>query len=292
MQQLQGRTAVITGAASGIGLGLAEAFTREGMNLVLCDIRAEPLDAAVEHVRRLGARAIGVVTDVSDRTSVERAADEAEATFGPIHVVANNAGVALHGVPIESLSPGEWDWIVGVNLFGVIHGIGVFVPRLRRHGEEGHVINTASIAGFQVRPGWNTGAYSMTKYGVIALSEALEQDLAGSGIGVSVLCPAAVNTNLHASAASRPDRLGGPYERPANHFLQDLVKDGLSRLEVGEQVVHAIKTGEFFIFTHPEARAWIEQRHRRVMAGFDAAERWKETRAIGSVRAVSTGDGH
>jgi NAD(P)-dependent dehydrogenase (short-subunit alcohol dehydrogenase family) len=288
MRNLKGKTAVVTGAASGIGLGMARTFAREGMAVALCDIRMDALLNATEELKRLGADAIAVQVDVSDRTSVEEAADKIEAALGPVHVVANNAGVAMHGVPIEKLAVHDWDWVIGVNVHGVINGFSVFVPRMRAHGQGGHIINTASIGGFQVRPGWHTGAYSMTKYAVVALSEALEQDLEGSGIGVSVLCPAAVNTGIYASAGSRPDRLGGPFERPENHFIYDLIKDGLSGDEVGERVIHAIREGEFYIFTHTEPQIWIEQRHRRILDAFDAADRWKARRA----KSENAGEAH
>lgn len=279
MQDLSGKTAVVTGAGSGIGLGMARAFAQVGMNVALCDIRQEPLDKALAEVRGLGARAIAVVTDVSDRASVEGAAAAAERELGPIHVACNNAGVAMHGVPIETLPAADWDWVIGVNVYGVIHGIQVFVPRIRAHGEGGHVVNTASIGGFQIHPGWNTGAYSMTKYAVVALSEALDQDLAGSGIGVSVLCPAAVATHLPDTADSRPPRFGGAFTREANHFMRDAIKDGLAPEQVGWRVVDAIRGQEFFVFTHTEPRQWIEKRHRRIMDAMDAAERWKASRA-------------
>jgi NAD(P)-dependent dehydrogenase (short-subunit alcohol dehydrogenase family) len=278
MEDLKGRTAIVTGAGSGIGLGMARAFAQVGMNVALCEIRKEPLAKALAEVRGLGARAIAIETDVSDRPAVERAAAEAEREFGRIHVACNNAGVAMHGVPIETLPTAEWDWVIGVNVYGVIHGIQTFVPRIRAHGEGGHVVNTASIGGFQVHPGWHTGAYSMTKYAVVALSEALDQDLAGSGIGVSVLCPAAVATHLPDTADSRPQRFGGGFTREANHFLRDAIKDGLAPEEVGWRVVEAIRAREFFVFTHTEPRHWIEQRHRRIMDAMDAAERWKEAR--------------
>jgi NAD(P)-dependent dehydrogenase (short-subunit alcohol dehydrogenase family) len=282
MQDLAGKTAIVTGAGSGIGLGMARAFAQVGMNVALCDIRKEPLARALAEVRGLaegrGARAIAIETDVSERAAVERAAVAAEREFGRIHVACNNAGVAMHGVPIETLPAAEWDWVIGVNVYGVIHGIQTFVPRIRAHGEGGHVVNTASIGGFQVHPGWHTGAYSMTKYAVVALSEALDQDLAGSGIGVSVLCPAAVATHLPDTADSRPQRFGGGFTREANHFLRDAIKDGLAPEEVGWRVVEAIRGGEFFVFTHTEPRHWIEQRHRRIMEAMDAAERWKAAR--------------
>jgi len=279
MQELGGRTAIVTGAGSGIGLGMARAFAKAGMNVALCDIRAEPLDRALAEVRGLGARAVAIVTDVSERAAVERAAAEAERELGRIHVACNNAGVAMHGVPIETLPAVDWEWVIGVNVYGVIHGIQSFVPRIRAHGEGGHVVNTASIGGFQIHPGWNTGAYSMTKYAVVALSEALDQDLAGSDIGVSVLCPAAVATHLPDTSDSRPQRFGGAFTRTANHFMRDAIKNGLAPEAVGWRVVDAIRAREFFVFTHTEPREWIEKRHRRIMAAMDAAERWKAARA-------------
>ena len=274
MRDFTSKTAIVTGAGSGIGLGLARAFARNGMAVVLCDIRKDRLDDALAQVRGLGARAIAVTTDVSDRASVENAAREAVAAFGALHVACNNAGVAMHGKPIAELSARDWEWVMGVNIGGAINGIQVFLPLIRAQGGEGHVVNTASIAGFHVHPGWNTGAYSMTKYAVVALSEALAQDLAGTPIGVSVLCPRAVDTDIHGSAANRPQRLGGPFERPENHFMADLIKDGMHPDDVGERVIHAIRNNEFFVFTDAALKSSIEERHRRIVSALDDSERW------------------
>jgi len=187
-------------AELGISRRHQRALARQGMALVLCDIRADSLEVALREVGELQARAVAVETDVSERAAVERAAEAALTAFGAVHIAVNNAGVAMHGVPIESLSPREWDWVMGVNIGGVINGIQVFLPLIRAHGEAGHIVNTASIGGFQVRPGWHTGAYSMTKYAVVALSEELEHDLAGTPIGVSVLCPAGVQSKIRVRA--------------------------------------------------------------------------------------------
>ncbi len=210
MQELKGKTAIVTGAASGIGLGIARALAGAGMNLVLCDIQKEPLANARRDIEALGAAAIDVPVDVSDAASVATAGREAEKTFGKLHVAVNNAGVAMHGTRLEDVGIEEWNWVIGVNMFGVINGIRSFVPLIRRHGEGGHVVNTASISGFFVRRGRNQGAYSMTKYAVVALSEALEQEVEDAGIGVSVLCPGPVQTHIFESAATRPQRFGGP----------------------------------------------------------------------------------
>ena len=273
MKDFKAKTAVVTGAASGIGSGIAQTFAQAGMNVVLVDIQAAALEDLRRQIESRGGKAIAVVADVSDPEAVARAARRAEEAFGRIHVAVNNAGVAMHGTPLEEIELEDWNWVIGVNIYGVIHGIRTFVPAIRKHGEGGHVINTSSIGGLQMRPGWNTGAYSMTKYAVVALSEALEQELAGSGIGVSVLCPAAVRTAIYDSAKNRPARMGGPFERRQHLFLKDTIADGLAPLQVGERVLRAIQDDEFFVFTHSEPRQWIEARHRRIMDAFDRIAR-------------------
>jgi NAD(P)-dependent dehydrogenase (short-subunit alcohol dehydrogenase family) len=275
---LEGKVAIVTGAGSGIGSGIAVAFARAGMSVALADIRRDALDGVVAAVEAEGAKALPLEVDVSDLASVQAAADAVEKCFGRLHVAVNNAGVAMHGVPVEQLESADWDWVIGVNVYGVLHGMKAFLPRIRAHGEGGHLVNTASIGGFQIRPGWNTGAYSMTKYAVVAISEALEQDLEGSGIGVSVLCPAAVRTNIDQSAVARPGRFGGPFERPQNHFLRDLVKDGLTPEQVGERVLLAIRQREFYVFTHSAPRQWVDERHVRLMRAFDSAAAWERSR--------------
>ena len=269
MKQLNGKTALVTGAASGIGSGIAMALARAGMNVALADIQVQAAQELRRQIEAEGWRAIALEVDVSDAESVAQAGLAAEKTFGRLHVAVNNAGVAMHGTPLDEIELDEWHWLIGVNIFGVIHGIRAFVPLIRKHGEGGHVVNTASIGGLQVRDGWHTGAYSMTKYAVVALSEALDQELKGSGIGVSVLCPAAVRTRLHESAKNRPARLGGPYRRAQQHFLEQATADGLAPIEVGERLVRAIRDDEFFVFTHSSPRPWIEARHQRIEEAFD-----------------------
>jgi NAD(P)-dependent dehydrogenase (short-subunit alcohol dehydrogenase family) len=279
MRELAGRTAVVTGAASGIGLGLARTFARNGMAVTLCDIRGDRLDAALAEVRGLGARAIAVATDVSDRASVEHAAATARDAFGAIHVICNNAGVTLHGKSVAELTPAEWDWIIGVNLYGVIHGIQVFLPLIRSHGDEGHIVNTASIAGFQVHPARRSGAYAATKYAVVALSESLAHDLDGTPIGVSVLAPAAVNTQIYRSGENRPARFGGPMVLPGHDRLQEELRHGLDPDTVGERVVRAMRKRELLVFTHMETKAWLDARHQRIRDAYDECERWDAERA-------------
>jgi NAD(P)-dependent dehydrogenase (short-subunit alcohol dehydrogenase family) len=289
MLGFRGKTAIVTGAGSGIGFALAEACAAAGMAVAACDIQASRLDGVVQAIEAKGGRALPVPLDVSDRLAMERAAVEIEAAFGNIHYLFNNAGIAMHGVPIERLSVPEWDWVIDVNIYGVIHGMQVFLPFIRRHGEGGHVINTASIGGFQIRPGWNTGAYSMTKYAVVALSEALEQDLEGTGIGVSVLCPALVETDLATSGDNRPARFGGPYRRPENDFVAEHSRGALKPSLVAARVLEAVKSGEFFIFTHSHPQIWIEERHRRLLDAFDRVRKWEQD--VGGVPVPAPAEG-
>ena len=280
MQDIKGKTAYVSGAASGIGFGVASALAQAGANVAMVDIRAEALEEARARVHNLGAHVETYVSDVSDAALLEETAAAIEAQFGAIHIVCNNAGVSMLGVRLEDIPRSDWDWVIDVNIKGVINGIRTFVPRMRRHGESGHIVNTASIAGLQVNPNFRTGAYAMTKYAVVALSEALEQELAGSGIGVSVLCPAAVDTGIHLSARARPSRFGGPFTRDADHFMGDLIKQGLRPEQVGARVVQAIRDDEFYILTHSSPRAWVERRFARIMAAFDRAEAFERNLGI------------
>jgi NAD(P)-dependent dehydrogenase (short-subunit alcohol dehydrogenase family) len=280
VQDLKGKTAYVSGAASGIGFGIAAALAQAGAYIAMVDIRAEALADARARLHNLGARVETFVADVSDAALLEETAAAIDKAFGPIHIVCNNAGVSMLGVPLEDIPRSDWDWVIDVNINGVINGIRTFVPRMRRHGEGGHIVNTASIAGLQVNPNFKTGAYAMTKYAVVALSEALEQELAGSGIGVSVLCPAAVDTGIHLSARARPQRLGGPFTRSSDHFMGDLIREGLRPEQVGARVVQAIRDGEFYILTHSTPREWVERRFKRIMAAFDRAEAFEKKLGI------------
>ena len=189
MMDFSGKTAFVTGAANGIGLGICRALARNGANIVLADIEQAQLEIARKELSTFNVRTRAIEVDVSDATAFERAADQAEAEFGNIHLLFNNAGVSLGAMPLWELTPAQWEWIFGVNIFGVINGIKTLVPRMRRHGEPGHVVNTASIGGLQVNAKLRNGSYAMTKYAIVAASEALALDLEDSNLGVSVLCP-------------------------------------------------------------------------------------------------------
>jgi NAD(P)-dependent dehydrogenase (short-subunit alcohol dehydrogenase family) len=273
MRDIKGKTAIVTGAASGIGLGIAKALAYAGANIVLADLRPDPLDAARREIEAIGVRTMTVTTDVSDPESVAAAGRAAVEAFGALHIAVNNAGVAMHGTPLEDVAPEEWEWVIGVNVKGVINGIRTFVPMIRSCGQGGHVVNTGSISSLFVREGRNQGAYAMTKYAVLALSEALEQELAGSGIGVSVLCPGGVTTSIFDSAATRPDRFGGSYRRPQQEAMKSASSAAaLAPQIVGRRVLQAIQDNEFYILTHTGEREIIRARFDRIKAAFDHAD--------------------
>jgi NAD(P)-dependent dehydrogenase (short-subunit alcohol dehydrogenase family) len=270
---LKGLGAVVTGAASGIGLGIAQALAARGVKLVLADIDAEALDSAKAGLEADGAAVEAIALDVSDRATVKAAARRAAAFLGRIHILCNNAGVGYAGVPLDKVPDEDWDWVVGVNLMGVINGLQAFLPLIEDHGEGGHIVNTASIGGHQVRPGWGHGVYSTTKFAVVGLSEALQDDLQHKGIGVSVLCPAAVDTAIYDGGRHRPTRFGGPFERAPNHELPALLKQGMAPIEVGRWVVRAIEENVFYIFTHPATKDVIDRRYQRIQEAYAWTDR-------------------
>ena len=191
---------------------------------------------------------------------------EAERNFGKLHIACNNAGVPMHGTRLVEVPPGDWEFVIGVNIWGVIHGIRHFVPAILKHGEEGHIVNTASVAGFQNRRGTNQGPYSMSKYAVLSLSEALEHELEGTNVGVSVLCPGPVNTNIPRGARNRPAHMGGPQIRANEEAVlaERLATTGLDPKQIGERVVDAIRTKTFYAFVSAVPAEIIKTRHRRI----------------------------
>jgi NAD(P)-dependent dehydrogenase (short-subunit alcohol dehydrogenase family) len=258
---LNGRVAVVTGAASGIGFALAQRFAAEKMRLVVADVEPDPLERARAALAEVGADVRAVCTDVADPDAVGVLADTAYEQFGVVHLLCNNAGVSFHW-PIWEATLADWEWVLGVNLWGVIHGVRAFVPRMLEGGQPGHIVNTASGAGLFCNPG--LGVYSVAKHGVVALSETLVQDLRaqGSGIGVSVLCPSYTSTNIAASERNRPERLGGePAElRVASRALQvpaGSVAEMLSPEDVASRVQDAVLDDRFWIFTHPHTTAIV-----------------------------------
>lgn len=271
---IAGRTAFLTGAAGGIGLGIARALAREGANIALADLQADRLAEARAQIAVLGVRVETYALDVTDRAAVYRTAGEVERDFGRVHIVVNNAGIGYSGTPIHEVPDADIDWVFAVNTFGVMNGVKAFVPKLLAHGEGGYILNTASIAGLHVMPGWHQGLYAATKMATVALSEGLRESLAPHNVTVSVLCPAAANTEIYRSFMDghlRPPRFGPPSQRALPRERLAELEAGLSPDEIGAIALEAMKKGVFFIFTHPESRAYVERRNVRIMSDFALA---------------------
>jgi len=266
MKMLEGRVAAITGAASGLGRAMALAFAGEGMHAALADVDEPGLKSTLNEVQSRGVRAFAMRVDVSRYQEVESFCSKAIAQFGATHVVCNNAGVSPLGAVWEN-TLADWQWILGVNLWGVIHGVRAFVPRLLAQGE-GHVVNTASVAGLISPPGM--GAYNVTKHAVVALSESLYHDLRlrGSPVGVSVLCPAYVPTGIADSERNRPRELWNPGKKPSKEeaLLKKAVASGkLSADDVARAVVAAVKEERFYVLTHPRIKGAIRARMEDIL---------------------------
>ncbi|HEY95491.1 MAG TPA: SDR family NAD(P)-dependent oxidoreductase [Dehalococcoidia bacterium] len=272
MDKLEGKTAFITGGGSGIGLGIAKACCKYGMNVVIVDARQEALDEAMayfnEHI--LPVRAIKL--NVTDREAYARAADDAESFFGNVHLLVNNAGVGGGG-PVETMTYNDWDYVVGINLGGVINGIMTFLPRMLKHGEGGHIVSTSSTNGIAA-----TGAsitYCTTKFAVAGMMEALATEMQGKGIGASVLVPGPTRTNLgKSSAANRPAHLQNeetpppPPPPPPDPDFQARMADPavwMDPVETGERVIRGVRNNDLFIMTHPEFKAGYKIRHDAIM---------------------------
>ena len=268
MKELRQRVAVVTGAASGIGLAMAERFAAEKMSIVMADIEAVPLAAAAARVSALGVDVLTQCVDVSDADAVEAMAVASFDRFGAVHVLCNNAGVGGGGRQ-ETLSVAEWNWVLGVNLHGVVHGIASFLPRMVASGEEGHIVNTASMAGHLAFGGM--GPYNASKYAVVGISESLFHELAETSVGVSVLCPGWVNTKIGESARNRPasipERIARPEDAARSEYIAAVLAAGLSPAEIATMVHDAIVSDRFWIFSHPEMLAGVRQRADEIMVG-------------------------
>jgi NAD(P)-dependent dehydrogenase (short-subunit alcohol dehydrogenase family) len=271
MMDVCGKTAIVTGAASGIGLGIATALAEAGANVVMADIQKMAVEEAAHGLSGTNKRVLPVQVDVTLAQSMIDALAAAERAFGKLHIACNNAGVPMHGTRLVDLPPADWEFVIGVNIWGIIHGIRHFVPAILQHGEEGHVVNTASVAGFQNRRGTDQGPYSMTKYAALSLSEALEHELDGSNVGVSVLCPGPINTNIARGARNRPDHMGGPRVRASDEAVlaERLAATGPDPKTVGERVLDAIRTKTFYAFVGAVPADVIKARHRRIEAALD-----------------------
>jgi NAD(P)-dependent dehydrogenase (short-subunit alcohol dehydrogenase family) len=274
MDDFRGKTAFVTGGASGIGLALCRAFGRRGMNVVIADVEATALAAAVEMLGGEGTSVIGTACDVSDREALAAAAAKAFCEFGNVHLLCNNAGVSRAG-PIEDIAMSDWEWVIGVNLRALVHGLEIFLPHMKAHGEQGHIVNTASMNGVAGAP--LAGPYCATKFATVGMSEVLAAELEGSPIGVSLLCPSWVKTRMLDNGRNRPARFGGPVSldmdggnAERNRRYAQALESGLDPAQVAAMVLDAIEARRLYIFTHADRRADVERRFQLMMDGFDA----------------------
>lgn len=273
MKDIAGKTAFVTGAASGIGLGIATALSQAGAKVMLCDIEEAALQKACAELRRTNADVDAVRADVSLKAELKAAADATIARYGKVHILVNNAGVGGGG-PYVTWTDAAWDWTMGVNLNAVVWGVEIFGPLIESHGEGGHIVSTASIAGL-ISGG--SIPYNVSKYGVVALSEGLRIELAPRGIGVSVLCPSFVRTRILSSQRNLPPRLAGklvptpPSGPMAERFkaVRDGVERGADPRYVGELVREGIENDWPYIFTDTEFEHHIEARFATIRQGFD-----------------------
>ncbi len=269
MKDFKGRVAVVTGGASGIGRAMADRFAAEGMRVALADVEQGALDAAEREMRAAGADVLAVRTDVSKRDQVQALAEKTRERFGAVHVVCNNAGVVTYR-PSWELSLDDWRWVLGVNLMGVIHGVQTFLPGMLAHGEEGHIVNTSSIAGLLANSG--SAPYDVSKFGVVALSETLHHELtmAGGKIGVSVLCPGAVKTQILEADRNRPS---GPLSEDAlpmgmtREVMRMVMAAGIPAARVAHDVFEAIRERRMYILPHAEFKPLITKRAGAIVAG-------------------------
>jgi NAD(P)-dependent dehydrogenase (short-subunit alcohol dehydrogenase family) len=268
MKTIEGRVAVVTGAASGIGLGMTEAFASRGMKVMMADVEADALTREADRLTRMNLEVSPQLTDVSSYEAVEALADVAERRFGHVHVLCNNAGVSGGGGgprPIWAQGQKDWDWVMGVNFWGVVNGLRAFTPRMIAHGEEGHIVNTSSILGLTTGAG---SIYGVSKHAVARLTEGLYWDLknAAAKIGVTLLCPGMIATNIITSARNRPEALKDAGEpsaaaREAVAAMDARFKsDGMAPREVGKKVAQAMLDEQFYLLTHPGNMAGVQRR--------------------------------
>ena len=276
MENLKGKTALITGGASGIGLGISKACAKEGMNVVIVDLRKSAIDEAAPIFKENNWPMLGIELDVTDREAYKKAVDEAEAKFGNIHLLVNNAGIGCAGGPLWAASHKETDLAINVNLTAIINGIQEIVPRMLKHGEGGHIVSTASKAALLPCPG--TALYNITKQAVVGIMESLALDLVGTNVGASVLCPGGYETSLGISSSVVTEKhLGEAPKRPPRPKSEDGKElppmagwDEVIRSpdDAGERVVRGVKRGDLYILTHSEFKKGIEARFNGILRAF------------------------
>jgi NAD(P)-dependent dehydrogenase (short-subunit alcohol dehydrogenase family) len=273
MQEFDGRVAVVTGAASGIGFALAERAAREGMAVVLADVEAVALESARAALAARGARVMAQRVDVSKESEVEELARRAFDEFGAVHLLCNNAGVIHRDRAAWEHSVADWQWVMGVNVWGVIHGLRAFVPRMLASGEEGHIVNTASMAGL-VTGGIGTSVYDASKHAVLSLTESLYKDLLirQTKVSASVLCPGAVRTNIMAAERNRPGGQTADGKPPASRVNTGDGPDSFPPEEMAEQVFAAVREDRFYVLAaQPVILEWTKMGHDRMFAGRNPA---------------------
>src|SRR5579862_1997776 len=267
--EIAGKVAVVTGGASGIGRGIGRALAARGADVVVADVDAARAREVAAELARSGVRSLGVACDVTERGSVEALAERAWKDLGRVDILCNNAGVGTLA-PITETPVRDGEWIFAVNFWGVLHGCQVFVPRFIAAGRPAHIVNTGSEHSLGV-PFPGMGIYTASKHAVLGLSDVLRRELADHRIGVSILCPGVVRTDIWNAGRSRQERFGGPQQSPAE--FATFLAEGMEPDDVGRLVAAGIEAGDFFILSHREVRAVAEARCRDVLAAFDAADR-------------------
>lgn len=270
MRDVEGRTAFVTGGASGIGLAMARVFAEAGMNVVVADSSRAHLDSAADELA--GARAHLIELDVTDRPGWQRAADEAGRVFGNVHLLCNNAGVNVIR-DVNDATFEDFDWLMSVNYGGTVNGVLTFLPRMKAHGEDAHIVNTSSIAGIEAGPG--IGVYAATKFAIRGLSEAMRYDLMPHGIDVSVICPGTVDTKLYESEAHRQQRFAGEADERTREIrerggalFRKVLPMGMDPMVVAERVLRGIRAGAFYIFPHVEVEPDVRASFEEMLAAF------------------------
>ena len=276
MQNLSGRSAFVTGGGSGIGRGIAIALAKEGMKVAIGDLDADHAAQVADELRASGAEAIAFAVDVTDEASLAQVAGAAESALGAIRVLSNNAGVSLPQGCLSEKTQLDWDWAFSVNMFGIVKSVRAFLPQMRaaiaKEGGEAHIVNTASMAGLVTIPSIEVGVYGASKYACTSYTEQLRAELAGEGIGVSVLCPGLVDTPLSAtSARNRPEKFGGAFAAGDGTLPEGLRASAMHPEAVGPIVVRGIRANLLHIITHPESRFLVEARFAQILADYDAA---------------------
>jgi len=275
MRDLEGRVAVVTGAGSGIGRGMALAFAEAGMHIALADIEPDAARSTAAEVEALGSRASWHGIDVTDRNSMRHLADTVVDTYGEVHLLCNNAGVTTFGMMTDDMADSDWDWVLSVNLHGVVNGLQAFLPRMLAQPGEKHVVNTASIAGIVPTP--LVGPYVASKYAVVGLTETLRLEGAGAGLGCTVVCPGNVRTRLAECDRNRPEGPAGE-RTPATDYLAAAIEAGADPIEVGRAVRRAVLDNDLYVFTHPEHRKLLQMRFESILQAFD---KWNQQEPTG-----------